>query len=208
VVRPWTRYWLTSAVAVPAVLAVVGVAMQGGDIERQISAESTTALAGNGSVIVSGRDVTLVGVPFERIPAAKDAVRVLPGVRTVSAREPALGPMMVSVDDKQVVVTGTTQREAWRKQYLQVVGEYTHGRALVDRTSTSPGTDFAMTTTAVAALVSVLTQSPGADVKVSVVDGQVVLDGVEPDATRKANTAKLLGRLYGNGVVVDKTRSA
>ncbi len=212
-VRPWTRYWLTSAVAVPAVLAVVGLAVQGGDIERQISAESTTALnslglTGNGSVIVSGRDVTLVGVPFERIPAAKDAVRVLPGVRTVSAREPALGPMTVSVDDKQVVVTGTTQREAWRKQYLQVVGEYTHGRALVDRTSTSPGTDFAMTTTAVAALVSVLTQSPGADVSVSVVDGQVVLDGVEPDATRKANTAKLLGRLYGNGVVVDKTRSA
>jgi osmotically-inducible protein OsmY len=207
-VHPWTRYWLTSAVAVPAVLAVVGVAAQGGDIERQISAESAKALAGNGSVIVSGRDVTLVGVPFERIPAAKDAVRVLPGVRTVSAREPALGPMTVSVDDKQVVVTGTTQREAWRKQYLQVVGEYTHGRALVDHTSTSPGTDFAMTTTAVAALVSVLTQSPGADVKVSVVDGQVVLDGVVPDATRKANTAKLLGRLYGNGVVVDKTRSA
>jgi hypothetical protein len=40
------------------------------------------------------------------------------------------------------------------------------------------------------------------------VDGQVVLDGVLPDAERKANTAKLLQRLFGNGVVVDKTRSA
>jgi osmotically-inducible protein OsmY len=207
-VRPWTRYWLTSAVAVPAVLALVGIAVQGGDIERQISAESSKALNGSGDVVVSGRDVTLVGVPFERIPAAKEVVQALPGVRTVSAREPALAPLTIAVDDSQVVVTGTTQRDAWRKQYLQVIGEYTHGRTLVDHTKTSPDTDFAMTTTAVAALVSVLTQAPGTDVKVSVVDGRVVLDGVQPDAARKASTAKLLGRLYGNGVVVDKTRSA
>jgi osmotically-inducible protein OsmY len=207
-VHPWTRYWLTSAVVVPAVLALVGVAVQGNGIEQQITAESTKALAGTGDVVVSGRDVTLVGVPFERIPAAKQVVQALPGVRTVTAREPALGPLTISVDDKQVVVTGTTEREPWRKQYLQVIGEYTHGRALVDHTSISPGTDFAMTTTAVAALVSVLTQAPGTNVKVSVLDGQVVLDGVLPDAERKANTAKLLGRLYGKGVVVDKTRSA
>jgi osmotically-inducible protein OsmY len=199
---------MISALAVPAVLAVVGVAVQGGDIERQIAAESRTALAGTGDVVVSGRDVTIVGEPFEKIPAARGAVQALPGVRTVSAREPALGPLTIAVDDRQVVVTGTTQREAWRKQYLQVIGEYTHGRPLVDHTSTSPGTDFAMTTTAVAALVSVLTQEPGADVTVSVIDGRVVLDGVLPDAARKANTAKLLSRLYGNGVVVDKTRSA
>ena len=206
--RPWNRYWLVSAVAVPAVLALVGIVVQGSGIERQISDESTKALAGMGDVVVSGRDVTLVGVPFEKIPAAKSVVQGLPGVRTVSAREPALGPLTIAVDDKQVVVTGTTQRDGWRKQYLQVIGEYTHGRPLVDHTSTSPGTDFAMTTTAVAALVSVLTQEPGADVKVSVQDGRVVLDGVLPDPTRKANTAKLLGRLYGSGVVVDKTRSA
>ncbi|MFC0431153.1 hypothetical protein [Kutzneria buriramensis] len=206
--RPWTRYWLTSAVAVPAALALVGIAVQGGDIERQISAESSKALNGVGDVVVSGRDVTLVGVPFERIPAAKEVVQALPGVRTVSAREPALAPLTIAVDDSQVVVTGTTQRDAWRKQYLQVIGEYTHGRTLVDHTTTSPDTDFAMTTTAVAALVSVLTQAPGTDVKVSVVDGRVVLDGVQPDAARKASTAKLLGRLYGSGVVVDKTRSA
>ena len=206
--RPWTRYWLTSAVAVPAVLALVGIVVQAGDIERQITGESSKALAGTGDVVVAGRDVTLVGVPYERIPAAKEAVQALPGVRTVSAREPVLRPLTISVDDSQVVVTGTTQREAWRKQYLQVIGEYTHGRALVDHTTTSPDTDFAMTTTAVAALVSVLTQSSGTDVQVSVVDGRVVLDGVQPDAARKANTAKLLGRLYGNGVVVDKTRSA
>lgn len=206
--RPTTRYWLTSAVAVPAVLALVGIAVQGNNIERQISDESTKALAGNGEVVVSGRDVTLVGVPFERIQDTEKAVRALPGVRTVSAREPALGPMTISVDDKQVVVAGTTQQDVWRKQFLHVIGEYAHGRTLVDHTSTSPGTDFAMTTTAAAALVSVLTLEPGADVKVSVVDGQVVLDGVLPDAERKANTAKLLQRLFGNGVVVDKTRSA
>jgi len=208
VVRPWTRYWLTSAVAVPAVLALIGVAVQGADIERQISAESTKALAGNGTVVVSGRDVTLVGVPFERIPDTEKAVRALPGVRTVAAREPALGPLTISVDDKQVVIAGTTQQDTWRKQFLHVVGEYAHGRPLVDRTSTSPGTDFAMTTTAAAALVSVLTLEPGADVKVSVVDGQVVMEGVLPDVERKSNTAKLLQRLFGGGVVVDKTRSA
>lgn len=206
--RPWTRYWLTSAVAVPAVLALVGVAVQGNGIERQITAESTTALSGSGEAVVSGRDVTLVGVPFERIPDAEKAVRALPGVRAVTARQPALGPMTISVDDKQVVVTGTTQQETWRQQFLHVIGEYAHGRPVVDHTSTSPGTDFAMTTTAAAALVSVLTLEPGADVKVSVVDGQVVLDGVLPDATHKANTTKLLQRLFGNGVVVDKTRSA
>lgn len=206
--RPWTRYWLTAAVAVPAVLAVVGIAVQGNDIERQISAESTKALSGAGDVVVSGRDVTLVGVPYERIPDAKKAVQALPGVRAVSARDPALGPLMISVDDKQVVIAGTTQQDAWRKQFLHVIGEYAHGRALVDHTSTSPGTDFAMTTTAAAALVSVLTLEPGSDVKVSVVDGQVVLDGVLPDAARKANTIALLERLFGKGVVVDKTRSA
>ena len=206
--RPSTRYWLTSAVAVPAVLALAGIAVQGNNIERQISDESTKVLAGNGEVVVSGRDVTLVGVPFERIQDTEKAVQALPGVRTVSAREPSLGPMTISVDDKQVVVAGTTQQDVWRKQFLHVIGEYAHGRTLVDHTSTSPGTDFAMTTTAAAALVSVLTLEPGADVKVSVVDGQVVLDGVLPDAERKANTAKLLQRLFGNGVVVDKTRSA
>jgi hypothetical protein len=207
-VRPWTRYWLTSAVAVPAALALIGIAMQGNDIERRIATESNTALAGSGDVVVSGRDVTLVGVPFERIPDAKKAVQALPGVRSVAARDPALGPLVVSVDDKQVVITGTTQQDAWRKQFLHVIGEYAHGRALVDHTSTSPGTDFAMTTTAAAALVSVLTLEPGTTVTVSVVDGQVVLDGVLPGAERKANTVTLLTRLFGKGVVVDKTRSA
>jgi hypothetical protein len=212
-VFPWTRHWLTAAVAVPAVLALIGIAVQGNDIERQIAAESTTVLsssglAGPGDVVVSGRDVTLVGVPFERIPDAKKAVQALPGVRSVAARDPALGPLTISVDDKQVVITGTTQQDVWRKQFLHVIGEYAHGRALVDHTSTSPGTDFAMTTTAAAALVSVLTLEPGATVTVSVVDGQVVLGGVLPDAGRKANTVALLTRLFGQGVVVDKTRSA
>ncbi|HTI22341.1 MAG TPA: BON domain-containing protein [Kutzneria sp.] len=206
--RPWTRYWLTSAVAVPAALALIGIAVQGNDIERQISAESNKALAGSGDVVVSGRDVTLVGVPFERIPDAKKAVQALPGVRSVAARDPALGPLTISVDDKQVVITGTTQQDAWRKQFLHVIGEYAHGRALVDHTSTSPGTDFAMTTTAAAALVSVLTLESGANVTVSVTDGRVVLDGVLPDAAHKANTVALLTRLFGQGVVVDKTRSA
>jgi len=207
-VRPWTRYWLTSAVAVPAALALIGIAVQGNDIERRISTESNQALAGSGDVVVSGRDVTLVGVPFERIPDAKKTVQALPGVRSVAARDPALGPLTISVDDKQVVITGTTQQDAWRKQFLHVIGEYAHGRALVDHTSTSPGTDFAMTTTAAAALVSVLTLEPGANVTVSVTDGRVVLDGVLPDAAHKANTVALLTRLFGQGVVVDKTRSS
>jgi osmotically-inducible protein OsmY len=199
---------LTAAVAVPAVLAVVGVAVQGAGIEQQITAESTTALAGSGSVVVSGRDVTLVGVPFERIPDAEKTVQALPGVRAVDARTPTLGPLTLAVDDQRVVISGTTQQETWRQQFLHVIAECAHGRSLVDKTSTSPGTDFAMTTTAAGALVSVLTLEHGADVTVSVANGRVTLDGVLPDATRKANTAKLLQRLFGAGVVVDKTRSA
>jgi hypothetical protein len=54
----------------------------------------------------------------------------------------------------------------------------------------------------------VLTLQSGTTVTVSVVDGQVVLDGVLPGADRKANTVALLTRLFGKGVVVDKTRSA
>jgi hypothetical protein len=211
-VRPRTKYWLTAAVVVPALVALVGIAVRGGAIEQRITDEADGSLASAGdsaaSVVIDGRDVTLVGVPYERIPDAVKAVRALPGVNKVSAREPALGPLTIDVDDQQVVVSGTTQEESWRRQFVHVIGEYVRGRTLVDHTSTSPGTDFAMTTTAAAALVSVLTIAPGARVDVSVNDGQVVLDGVQPDASRKANTTKVLGQLFGSGVVVDKTRSA
>ena len=94
--RPWTRYWLTSAVAVPAALALIGIAVQGSDIERRIAAESNQALAGSGDVVVSGRDVTLVGVPFERIPDASGQehtyiVYAAAAYRTPDDPNPAIG---------------------------------------------------------------------------------------------------------------------
>ncbi|GAA0633333.1 hypothetical protein GCM10010174_63220 [Kutzneria viridogrisea] len=207
--HPWTARWLTGAVAVPAVLAVVGVAAQGAGIEEQVLATTRGVLASGGqagaTAVVSGRDVTLSGVPYERIADTVKAVGAVDRVGSVVAREPRLSPLKIDVTDQHVVVTGTTQQEAWRQRFVRAVAEYSHGRELVDHTSTAQGADFAMTTTAAAALVSVLTVQPGAEVSVSAAEGRVQLDGVMPDDARRANTVDLLTRLFGAGVVVDKT---
>lgn len=190
-------------------MALIGVAAQGNDIQRRIQDGTRDSLAGLGesaaTFVVDGRDVTLSGVPQERIADTVRAVGAVHGIGAVAAQEPALSPLRIDVDDKQVVVSGATQQESWRQRFVLSIGNYAHGRTVVDHTTTSPGVDFAMTTTGAVALVSVLTAQQGTRLSVSVVDGRVVVDGVLPDDNSKATTTKMLRQLFGTGVVVDKT---
>jgi hypothetical protein len=199
------RWWFWAAVSVPALVTAVGLIAQAGSIERHVEAEARKALPG-AELVVDGRDVTISGIPVERIAATERQAEAATGVRSVSVVDPELAPMTLVFRTGEVVVTGTTEQQAWREQFIAKLIEHTHGRALVDETKLERGTDFPITTKAAEAVVALLTQQPE-DMTVTVEARKVTITGVVPDDNRRKAIVALMKRLFGDSTVMDKTKT-
>nr|WP_157529034.1 BON domain-containing protein [Kibdelosporangium sp. MJ126-NF4]CEL21453.1 hypothetical protein [Kibdelosporangium sp. MJ126-NF4]CTQ95980.1 hypothetical protein [Kibdelosporangium sp. MJ126-NF4] len=197
------RWWFRAAVLVPAVITAGGLVIQTAGIERSVEAEARGA-APSATVVVDGRDVSLKGVPVEQAAEVKRAVEAARGVRDVSVVDPRMPLMRLAFTPAEVTVTGSTEQPAWREQFVRALGERTHGRALVDQTTTVVGTDFPMTRSAAEAVVGLLTQLQD-KVTVEVVPGAVTITGAIPDDNRRRAVIALFKRLFGEKAVADKT---
>jgi hypothetical protein len=198
------RWWFWAAVLVPAFVTAVGLFVQAGSIERHVEAEARKALPG-GELVVDGREVTVSGVPVEQIAATEKQVEAATGVRSVSVVDPKLSPMTMLFRTGEVVVSGTTEQQAWREQFVHKLIQHTHGRAFVDETRTERGTDFPITTKAAETVVALLTQQPE-EMTVTIEARKVTITGVVPDDHRRKAIVVLMKRLFGDSTVVDKTR--
>ncbi|MBP2319901.1 ribosomal protein L6P/L9E [Kibdelosporangium banguiense] len=199
------RWWFWAAVLVPALITVVGLTLQAGSIERQVQAEAHKVLPG-AELVVSGRDVVVSGIPVEQITATESRLEAATGVRSVSVVDPELTSMSMVFRTGEVVVTGTTEQQSWREQFIRKLTQHTHGRALVDETKTQRGTDFPIKTKAAEALVALITQQPE-DMTVTIEARKVTIAGVVPDDNRRKAIVALMKRLFGDTTVVDQTKT-
>ncbi|MET0132787.1 MAG: BON domain-containing protein [Kibdelosporangium sp.] len=199
------RWWLWAAVLVPAVLTVAGLTVLGGGIERSVG-DSVRAVLPGAKVVVNGRDVTISGVPAELLPAARKAVEDLPAAGSVSTVEPNYAPMRIVFRGGEVIVTGNTERPAWRDHFLRAIGRQAPGRQVVDQVRTAPNTDFPITTSAAATTVAVIARQ-SVDLTVAVERGKVTVAGVVPDDGRRSEIVDTLRRLFGADTLIDQTRT-
>ncbi|MCE7007207.1 hypothetical protein LWC34_30955 [Kibdelosporangium philippinense] len=199
------RWWFWAAVATPAAITAIGLIIQAPGISRAVSAEAQKA-ASQGTLVVDGRDVIISGIPVEQAAQVQRAVEAAPGVRAVSVVDPELVPMRMSFTPSTITVTGSTEQEAWRSQFVRALSRQTHGRKLVDETKTQRRTDFPMTTTAAETVVAVLSQQPEA-MTVDVRPNKVVVAGTIPDDGRRKAIVALFKRLFGEKTVVDQTKT-
>jgi hypothetical protein len=199
------RWWFWAAVFVPAVITAIGLTIQTSGIQRDI-ADSVRAAVPSATVQVYGRDVTIGGLPVERLSEAQAVAEKAPGVRQVATLLPALRPMKLVVHGTEVVITGATGKDEWRQRFVGALKSQAHGRTIVDQTKTVADTDFPITTVAAEAVVAVITQQPS-DMTIAVDEGQVVIAGVVPDGVRKTVIVTLLRRLFGAATVIDQTKT-
>jgi outer membrane protein OmpA-like peptidoglycan-associated protein len=97
---PFLRYWLPALILVPLLLAALALLWPGREIADDLGARAGNALrtAGLPGVVVqvTGRDMTLLGVPAGMEEEALTAVADVPGIREVRLdprpRPPAAGP--------------------------------------------------------------------------------------------------------------------
>lgn len=198
------RWWFWAAVLVPAVVTAAGLVVQGGSIEREVEASARAAYPA-ARIVVNGREATISGVPVELLPEARQKVEDATGVGGVSTIEPNLAPMRILFQANEITVVGSTEQQAWRERFVGAIGAEANGRAVVDQTRTVPNTDFPITTTAAAAVVSLITQQPE-DMTVVVDAGKVTVSGVLHQNHRAAIVA-LMRRLFGAPTVIDQTRT-
>ncbi|RSM80425.1 hypothetical protein DMH04_30310 [Kibdelosporangium aridum] len=148
--------------------------------------------------------MTISGIPVEQAAKVEREVEAATGVRDVSIVDPELVPMRISFTPNDITVTGSTEQQAWREQFLQALINQAHGRALIDETKTQRGTDFPMTTKAAETVVAVLSQQPE-PMTVDVRPNRVVVAGTIPDEGRRTAIVALFKRLFGEKTVVDQT---
>ncbi|ALG07346.1 hypothetical protein AOZ06_10790 [Kibdelosporangium phytohabitans] len=187
----------------PAAITVAGLAIQAGGIERAVAAAVRQSVPA-GDITVDGRDVTIRGVPAEQVAAVKRDAEAAQGVRVVSVVDPRMPPMRITGTPAGVTVTGSTHQQAWRERFVRALSARTHGRKLVDQTTTVTGTDFPLTTSAAEVVVSLLSQLPDT-VSVDVAANKVIVTGSIPDDNRRRSVVGLFKRLFGESVVTDKT---
>lgn len=199
------RWWFLAAALVPAAVTAIGLTIQTSGIERDITAGVQSVVPG-AAVEVHGRDVTVGGLPMERLPEARLAAEHAPGVRTVATSDPALRPMRLVFHGNQVEVSGASGKDEWRREFVDRLKPQAHGRTVVDQTKTVPGTDFPITTTAAEAVVAVVTQQPS-DLTVAVEAGQVTVTGVVKDPAIRSAIVTVLRRFLGATTVIDQTRT-
>ncbi|MET0236272.1 MAG: hypothetical protein ABW224_16620 [Kibdelosporangium sp.] len=197
------RWWFWAVVLVPALVTAVGLTVQAGGIERRVEAGARAALPG-ADLVVDGRDVTISGIPVEQMAATESSAEAVAGVRQVSIVDPVLAPLRLVFRAEEVVVTGATEQQAWRAQFVARLAANTHGRRLVDETTSERGTDFPITTEAAGSVVALITQQPE-EMTVLVDAGQVTISGVVPDSNRRKAIVAVLKRLFGDTTVIDRT---
>ncbi|CAM3626176.1 hypothetical protein KIPE111705_17675 [Kibdelosporangium persicum] len=199
------RWWFLAAFATPAAVTAIGLALQVAGIERAVEAAARKA-AGQGEVVVDGRDVTVSGVPVEQTAKVATAVDAASGVRQVSIVEPRLPPIRLKFTPAGITVTGSTEQEAWRRQFVQALTRHLNGRKLVDETKAVKGTDFPITTKAAEVVVALLSRQPE-ETAVTVTPDKLTLTGTIPDEKRRTAIITAFKRLFGDKAVVDQTKT-
>lgn len=199
------RWWFWAAVVIPAVITAVGLVVQTPGIERTVEAEARKA-ATQGDLVVDGRDVTISGIPVEQAAKVEHEVEAATGVRDVSVVDPELALMRFSFVANEITVTGSTEQQAWRDQFVRAMSKQTHGRTLIDETKTQRGTDFPITTKAAEAVVALLSQQPET-MTVDVKPGRVTVAGVIADEDRRKAIVAVFKRLFGDKTVIDQTKT-
>ncbi|SMD26131.1 BON domain-containing protein [Kibdelosporangium aridum] len=199
------RWWFWAAVVIPAVITAVGLVVQTPGIERTVEAEARKATT-QGDLVVDGRDVTISGIPVEQAARVEHEVEAATGVRDVSVVDPELAPMRFSFIANEITVTGSTEQQAWRDQFVRAMSKQTHGRTLIDETKTQRGTDFPITTKAAEAVVALLSQQPET-MTVDVKPGRVTVAGVIADEDRRKAIVAVFKRLFGDKTVIDQTKT-
>nr|QEO73996.1 hypothetical protein [uncultured bacterium] len=200
------RWWFWAAFAAPAAITAMGLAFQAAAIEDAVEAEARKAAAGQGELVVDGRDVTVSGIPVELAGKVATAVDAAPGVRQVSIVEPRLPPIRMRFTAGDVTVTGSTEQEAWRRQFVEALTRHTNGRKFVDETKAVKGTDFPITTKAAEVVVALLSRQPE-ETTVTVAPDKLTITGTIPDDNRRNAIITAFKRLFGNKAVVDQTKT-
>ncbi|TCO44704.1 BON domain-containing protein [Actinocrispum wychmicini] len=198
------RWWFWAVGSVPAAVTAIGLTIQTSGIEGDIR-DGVQAVVPGAVVQVYGRDVTIGGLQMERLPEARLAAAKAPGVRTVATVDPVLRPMRLVFQGGQVVVSGATGKDEWRRAFVDSLKPHANGHPVVDQTRTVPDTDFPITTTAAEAMVAVVTQQRS-DLTIAVEAGQVTITGVVPDAAVRSAIVTVLRRFLGATTVIDQTR--
>lgn len=199
------RWWFWAAFATPAAITALGLALQAAGIERAVEAEARKA-AGQGEVVVDGRDVTISGIPVEQVAKVGREVEAAPGVREVSIVVPDLPQVRFEFTPNDITITGSTEQESRRQEFVRALTKRAHGRKLVDGTKTLDGTDFPITGKAAAVVVAVLSQQPE-ETTVTVVPGKVTVAGTIPDDNRRKAIIAAFKRLFGDKTVADQTKT-
>lgn len=198
--RPLWIGWTITAVAVPALLAGLGVLVAGPRIEQELAHTARQALTGAGhpdaAVSAAGRQLSLAGVPGERLAAVSTMVANLPGVDSVLARELAPTPVLLRVRDGELLLSATGHSPLAVQRLLRAIAEACPGHRVTDLTIAAPGTGPAFPAADLARLAQAVTEARGADLTLAVRPDGLTVHGVVADADQR-NT--LLERLRHHG---------
>ncbi|MBP2472024.1 peptidoglycan-binding protein ArfA [Crossiella equi] len=188
--RPQWIGWAITAVTVPALLAGLGVAVAGERIEGQLTAGARNALAGAGhpdaQVRTAGRDISLSGVPAERMAALTALVATVPGVDSVTATDLAPTPVVLRVRDGEIAIAGSGHSGLHTQRLLRAVTERCPGHRVADLTLLSPGTGPVLPADRIARIAGAAAEARGADLTVAVRSDGITVHGVVADADQRA----------------------
>ncbi|MCO1580780.1 hypothetical protein M8C13_33990 [Crossiella sp. SN42] len=205
--RPQWIGWALTAVAVPVLLAGLGVAVAGPRIEHELTARARAALGGAGhpdaQVAAAGRELTLAGLPGERLAALSTMVANLPGVDSVVARELAPTPVLLRVRDGELLLSATGHSELATRRLLDAVAARCPGHQVTDLTLTAPGTGPDLPAEELARLAQAAAEARGADLTVAIRPEGVTVRGVVADADQRNTLIERLRTRWAGPVSAD-----
>ncbi len=191
--------WI-SGLLVPALLAVTGVFVYGGDIERTLHADVRAALANtgyHGVVAVSGRSVVVSEVAPRSVDAVRAVVNDVSGVGSTEVRPAGPAQLFVAVRGGEIVVSGAVADDLERRALLDAVKSTDHRVTAALRLGGTlpipPAVVGRMVTAALSAKVS--------DVTTTIHNGHVAIAARVPDEAR-ANEVRDAVQVAANGLQV------
>lgn len=187
----------------PALLAVAGVFVYGGGIERTLQAEVRSAMgkAGyRGEVEVSGRSVVVSDVAPRSVEAVRALVAGVPGAGSAEVRPAGPAQLLVALRGSEILLSGAVADDVERDALLDAV-------KVDDRRVTAAlrlGGTLPVPPAVVGRLVSAALSAKVSDVTATVHDGQVAVAARVPDEAR-ANAVRDAVRKAADGLeVVDR----
>ncbi len=189
---------VASAVLVPTVLAGSTLVWPRPAIESSLLRGAAVALAAAGfadaAVTVSGRDVTIDGVPPDDAAQAVRVVEAVPGVRVAALGGPGpagSAPFGIARQGDSVVVTGGVGTPTEKAQLLAAATAAASGRTVVDRLAVVPGAVLpaGIDARSVGALASAIGGAAG-DLSASIGPGGVTLTGTVADDAAKRSAER------------------